>query len=538
MRLTGFIWLVTLIVTNIICISAEAQSPVRGFVVKYESSEYIYIDGGLADGISVGDTIGVYEGDSLVAQIEAVFVSEHSSSCKMIAGRQEGLKGLAAGILSEKKEQVGTPEGEEEQTRPEPEILSEVQEQKEQERTIVKGNAAIQLYAINDNSPANLDLVQPTFRFNLEIRDLYSEGLSLKIKSRTRYTDRTKRYNSNVPDSEWRNRVYEISIGYAGGEQGPGFKLGRIIPGSFSGVGYIDGLLVYDRFSDMFEIGAFTGTQPQWQYADFQTSIQKYGAYVNFTKGDRGKRRFESTLATVAEYHSSTVSREFIYLRNRISGGRIWSVYQSLDLDINRDWRKEKTGSSMELSNLYVSGNVNPFSWLRARLSYDNRKRYWYYEIQSLDKQLFDDRYRQGIKSDLIFRLPRSYFVSLGLGYRGVEGEDKARVSWSANLRKSGFTGLNLSYGLSYTGFSDVFSDGQRYSIKVSRYFRSFNIGLEYGRYSYNYTAFVSKRSSEWIRAESFLNLTRKVYMSLNGQSSAGDDINGYTVLSELGYRF
>jgi len=540
MRFRGLFLLIILNSIIFLGIDVSAQNSVLVYKVKYESAEHIYIDGGIGDGVSVGDTLGIYEGDSLVAEIEVVFASEHSASCKLISGRKNGFTGLTVVSLIHHPEPVEVAENGEKRIRPGFAASPDESRDEESGRIAprVKGRAAVQLYTINDKNPANLDLIQPTLRFDLEIRDLYSERLSLKIKTRTRYTDRTKSYNSRVPDSEWRNKVYQASINYDGPENVYGFRLGRIIPGSFSGVGYIDGLMAYRRLSEPIEIGIFSGTQPEWQYADFQTSLQKYGAYLNIKRGRSRETRLESTAALVAEYHSTTISREYVHFRNRISRSGRWSVYQSLDLDINRGWRKEKTGKSTAVSNLYLSGNLSPLSWLRVRLSYDNRKRYWYYEIQSLDEQLFDDRYRRGIKTDLIFNLPRNYYISFNTGYRNVEGEEDSRYSWSANLRKTRFTGLNFSYAMSYTSFSDVFSEGQRYSFKLSKYIKSSRLGLEYGRYSYDYAVFDSQRSSGWIRLEAFLSLSGKFYASFSGRRAEGDDINGETALTEFGYRF
>ncbi|UCC81272.1 MAG: hypothetical protein JSW64_07930 [Candidatus Zixiibacteriota bacterium] len=518
----------------------RAQTSADRFVVKYESSEHIYIDGGSEDGVAVGDTLQILKADSAVAEIVAVFVSDHSSSCKIISGLESGLRGLSARQKHIKPVIVEISEKEQEVRRPEPEIKTDLQTEKKppEKSSFIRGRAALQLYTYNDRGPADLDVVQPTLRANLEIQNLGNQNLTLKIRTRTRYTDRTRSYNSNVSDSEWRNRIYETSLNYDNGGRGIGFRLGRIIAGSFSGAGYVDGLMGFNRFSETLEVGIFAGTQPAWQYADFQASLQKYGAYINFKKGHRRGIRYESTAALAAEYHSSTVSREFVHLRNRISQNGKWNIYQSLDLDINRDWRKERTGKSVIVSNLLISGSVNPCSWLRVTASYDNRKRYWTYEIQSLDERLFDDRYRRGVKTGLTFSLPHNYMISTDLGFRGIDGEDESRYSWSASLRKSDFTALRLSYGLNYTFFSDIYSEGRRFSANLGRYFRSFSINLEYGFYKYDYNTYITQRSSDWIRIESFFRISRSFYLSANGQRGFGDDLNGDLFLTEFGYRF
>ena len=155
-----------------------------------------------------------------------------------------------------------------------------------------------------------------------------------------------------------------------------------------------------------------------------------------------------------------------------------------------------------------------------------------------MDERLFDDRYRQGIKAGLNFRLPHNYIISTNLSFRGVEGEDESRNSWSASLRKTDFAALRLSYGINYTSFSDTYSDGRRFSASLGRYFRSFNVNLEYGFYKYNYNTYITQKSSDWIRIETFIRIKRNFYLSANGQRGFGDDLNGDLLLTEFGYRF
>lgn len=518
---------------------SRAQDSKNEFRVKYVSAEHVYIGGGSADGVEVGDTLDVYDDGSIVSEIEAVYVAENSSSCKIISGTRKDLDGLRV-VFKHEKVAPAEPVAENEST-PSPDTVipaeTSITESPGREPSIIKGRAALQLYAFNDRSASNLDIMQPTLRLDFQMQNPGND-LSFTVRTRTRYTDRTRSYNSNVSDTEWRNRIYEASVVYNGSGEGLGFRAGRIIAGSFSGVGYIDGLMAFDRLSERFETGVFVGTQPQWQYADIQTTLQKYGAYIDYNRGDRRTVRLESTVALSAEYHMSTVSRELVHVRNRLSGGSKWNIYQSLDLDINRGWKKEKTGSTLALSNMFISGSMRPYRWLRTTLRYDNRKRYWTYDIQSLDQQLFDDRYRRGMRGDVTFSLPMHYSLSAGFGYRGIEGESDSRISWSASMRKTGFTGLNLTYGGRYTAFSDINSKGTRYSFNAGKYFGSSSLNLEYGNYSYDYETFISNRSSSWVRGELFVRLNRKFYFSGSGQRGYGDDIEGDIILTELGYRF
>ncbi len=541
MRFASAVFLLSIIIIIFIPLPINAQNDMPIFKVKYISSEHIYINGGNADGIILGDTLEVYKGDSIYSVIQVEFLSEHSSSCKILAGIGLAKAGLNVRLISFKNETTEPVEPQEDHPPLAVEALSRANIKKDQSKTDpvrIKGRAALQLYVLNDQNSSNLDLIQPTFRFDFHAQNLWGGNYEFKIKSRTRYTDRAKRYNSNVSSSEWRNRMYEVSLNYGVNKNGIGFRMGRVIAGSFSGVGYIDGVMIYDRFSNSLEFGAFAGTQPQWQYGNVQTSLQKYGAYINFKNGHRKNLNFESTMALAAEYHSSDISREFLHFKNRISNGSIWNLYQNLDLDINRGWRKEKSGQAISVSNIFISANVRPHDWLRLGLNFDNRKRYWTYELQTLDEQLFDSRNRRGLRGTLYIKLPRNYNLSSAFGYRAVEKEAESAKSWSANLRKTSFTGLRLFWGARYTVFTGKYNDGSRFAFNAGKYFGASSINMEYGQYSYKYSNSNSDRTSQWANISLFLRTFRQIYFSLDNQLNNGDDLNGYRVITEIGYRF
>ena len=66
--------------------------------VKYLSAEYIYIDGGSAQGLAVGDKLIVRNDSRIIADLEVVFISENSASCKIL--KQEGQIKEGAKVLS------------------------------------------------------------------------------------------------------------------------------------------------------------------------------------------------------------------------------------------------------------------------------------------------------------------------------------------------------------------------------------------------------------------------------------------------------
>ena len=62
-------------------ISAQNESVLS---VKYLSAENVYITGGKLDGINLGDQYAVIRDAKSIADIEVIYVADHSASCKVL----------------------------------------------------------------------------------------------------------------------------------------------------------------------------------------------------------------------------------------------------------------------------------------------------------------------------------------------------------------------------------------------------------------------------------------------------------------------
>jgi hypothetical protein len=527
----------SLLLTVLIFSSASAAE--KRYSIKYISGENVYLDAGTADSLAIGDRLKILTGDSTSAELEIVFVAENSSSCKILSKKippKVGDKAIMNVAVPRQELEASTPPVETSAVAiNEPAIKSSTPVKPKTTR--LDGSVSFQLYKWDDLNSSNLDFTQPGFRFNLKARQLSGSNFSLFARTTSRHNQRTRSYNSDVPKSEWRNRIYQLALVYADDKAPFYFELGRVISNNLSGVGYIDGFLVQKSLSEKFNVGGFGGTQPEWQYSDFQTSIQKYGAYLGYANGDIKKNRLESTLALTGEYHSSIVSREFIYLRNALNLSSRWNFFQSSEIEINRGWRKEKSGKSLAISNLFISGRGRFGKYLSAGLSIDNRKNYWTYELKSLADSLFDDILRRGLRADLSIKPGKGYFISPNFGYNKRSSDGKATISYGISLNKSNFIASSQYANLQFSGFTGPFTDGYNYSFRLGRYFRSNMISLGYGAYIYQFNSGGS-RNNQWVQANGQFDLVSSIFVSATYQYDTGDDTKGHRIYGELGYRF
>lgn len=527
-------------------LNVVAQTDGGAFRVKYVTAENVYLDGGRAKGLEVGDKLYVVRNRTdVIAQLEVIYVAEYSASCKVLNSRQTIAAGDVAALVEAKQPQSSeaveeseagkTPDIEKaaEAVEPLPKVASSTSP------TRISGRVSLQFFHLDDRTENNLDFTRPAFRLNLRAQRLWGREFTLRIRTRSLYNIRTRPYSARVPREEWRNRVYELSFSYEDRRSALNYKFGRIISNYISGVGYIDGGQVQYNFSPSLRIGVFGGTQPDLQNSKFQTTVKKYGAYFNATSGSYQNQYFETTIAGAALYHASTVSREFLYFQNNYSYFSRLMIYQSMEVDINRQWRKEKTGESLTLSNFFISGRYRFSRAISAGLTYDNRKNYWTYEIISVADSLFDDALRTGLRGNLSLRLPGSIFVFANGGYRNRESDNKATVSYAGGINKSNLLLRGFFVNLNYAAFSGPFTDGQNGSLTMGQSFSNgFRMAVDYGIYAYTISSIAETRNSRWARLNMDLYLFRHIFFVGQYEYDWGDDLQGQRFLIELGYRF
>lgn len=524
----------------------QAQDgPVR---VKYLSAQNVYLDAGRQRGLREGQKLIVQRDGRTIAELVVRFVADHSASCERVSGTTV-LKVGDRVLLPDGTPINGKGEAAAGAVADSAGIDSAATERPSRQRTTVRrsrsrgdhvsGSASVQFYRLDDRTDANLDFSQPTMRLNLRVRELWNRPYTLRIRTRSRYNVRSRAYSDRVPKTEWRNRLYELSLNYEPGYSRFLYRVGRLVSNELTGVGYLDGIQLQSRIGGGVAAGVLAGTQPDWRNSAFQTTIQKYAGYVSLEAGERGGQHFEATAAGVGEYNSGTVSREFMYVQTRFNAGRKLYLYQSAEMDINRDWRKEKSGSGTSLTSWLVTGRYQVTDALAVGLSFDNRQNYWTYEIRSLADSLFDDALRLGLRGNVSLRLPGQFSLYGNTGYRKRDGDPDPTWSYAGGMRKGNFLRRGLAVGGNLAGFSSAFTEGLNAAVSIGQYFRAGQrVDIGYGRYEYRLKSTGLTRRSQWARLNLFVPVLRRWFLSGQYEYDWGDDLEGNRYLVELGYRF
>ncbi len=517
---------------------AAAQEKERIISVTYISSENIYLDGGRAAGINVGDTLALWRDRQKIAEIQVIYTAEQTAAAKLLTsiknpqtGDQAELRKSpvrSAGVQAPAPiTQAGAPSTLTAEASPKPAVR-------------ISGSVGLQWYQFRDQSTYKHDFSQPSLRFNFKAQNLWNRAYSLRIRLRSNYNRRTQNYSSVPGQREWRNRIYEIAFSYENPQAPVNFRAGRIISNTFSGVGYIDGALLQYNFAGFYHLGIFAGSQPQWQYSDFQTVRQKYGLYTNYRKGESAAgSRLEATLALVGEYHYRTISREYVYLQSSYASGQHFSIYQNAEIEVNRYWRQEKTGRKINLSSLLLSANLNITGYLSAGLSYDHYQNYYTYEQRSVADSLFDSAARQGLRSTVYWRIIPNLRFTASAGFRLRENDSGSTYSWSGQLIRSNLVLRGLMISARLAGYSNLYTRGYNPSLQIGQNFnRGHAVNVEYGHYFYMLDLNDTHHTNHWIRSTLQFVLPWHLYLYSQYEYDWGDDRQGQILSAELGYHF
>ena len=534
--MTSWIALVVIVSTG------ASGAPARDtFTVTYLSAEHVYLDGGKADGLTAPARLRITGRDGSTTVLEVVYAAEHSSSCTIVGAPGRIAAGDKAVLIAGTAAPAVPPDTAAVPPVPDSTVVwtRKPRETTRTPSTLVNGGISLVVNDWNDNSDANLDFIQTTGRVALTARRLWGKELSFTLRARIQHDRRSQAFGEGVGEDDWDNRVWELSAGY-GNPSGPVNVLaGRILPRRLGAAGYVDGLLGEWRFSEKFGGGIFGGTDPEWLYADQNLSLAKGGGYIFYVTGAPDAFRLEQIVGAVGEYHGGEVSREFVVLQGHTGEGRRWGLDHLAEVDVNTGWRKEKSGSTIDLSNLFVNGWMRIGNRTRVSLSYDNRTNVWTYENKSVVDSLFDTRLRQGARVQLEISPGSQLWTTAAFGYRKQSGDSDPTYSYSGVLRKNNVLAPGSSAGIQVGGFQGPFEHGYNYSVRATQYFSAGpSVEVAYGGYAYSAASGAADRHSMSIEVSGRADFGRSYFTGATVEYAWGDAIAGVRGILELGYRF
>ncbi len=203
--------------------------------------------------------------------------------------------------------------------------------------------------------------------------------------------------------------------------------VGRLILRETRGMGYLDGAYVKYDLSNKLKIGAVGGIEPDLENTRIQSDVTKAGAFVAFEQRLNDAQSLQATASLAGRYLEGEVSREFFYQQLSFIHSSKLRLFESTEINLNRDWLKDAEGSTVTLASILFDARYSFSRAFALSLGYDNRQPYYTAETRSIPDSIFNSAQQQGYRAGVESRFGESYSADAGIGIR--DGDDQAITS-------------------------------------------------------------------------------------------------------------
>ncbi len=505
--------------------------------VRYLSAEHVYLDAGGSAGLTVGMNAQAVRDGQAVAELEVVFAAEHSASCKMVSSVGEIRPGdtvvfevagtaapppAEAALVSRQRTRAGFEQSSSSTPHAGPSV---------------SGTIAMQWDHAEETADRGLENDLYSLPFRVRVTRLGNQ-MEFRARGSVRRIERSGYYPS-TPAREWRNRIQEVALVRDGRDLNWHFAVGRVGGRFTAAAGPFDGLSFNGRIGAGIRLGAFGGFAPEWGDLGFGTDDHLAGVSFHLNHRSAGGGMIDMTVAGMGRYRKGEISREYVTMTTIWNPVRRLSVLQAAELDINRGWRKDAAGSSLDISSLALTGRYKIIRGVDVNLGYDDRVPVRTWETKSLPDSLFTEAGRIGWRAGMNLRTSSG----IGLGLSGTMRDDnrtnETSTSWNVRAYAPNWPVRRLSLDASVRGFEGPYLTGWAPMLggTVTTAGRT-RIRLEGGYYGYSGTAGDEQRTNTWVKGGVTQDFSTHWSIGGDYRRDWGDDIAGQRWFLELRYRF
>jgi hypothetical protein len=516
------------------------------FPVSYRSASTVYIAAGSADSLAVGERLSVKAKSELVGEIEILYLSEHSSSCRILR-ESRPIRVGDVGVITRAADHASKSAPEERvsntvaQARPAAAPPTSTTGTPSRTAPIpwarTRGSVNLGLSRSWDRTERHYDFEERHARLDFTAWEIGGHPLQFTARARSRQDLRPQTLGFEaLPRDERRDRLYEVGLRYEPRKGRAVIEAGRLgVP--LLGIGYLDGAALEFRALKSLRVGGFFGKRAEIDRITGFASGNKYGAYLRlFNGGSSWPGVFDLNFFGVREFAGASVSREYVGAQSRFAR-KSFLFSQWTEVDLLRDWRKPADGRASQVSNLSASVTYRPKPSSSLGLSYDQRRNYRTAETRSVPEILFDTYVHQGLRANFDVARANGFGGSIFGGARMRDQQADQAYSAGAGLRHPSLTGARLSASLDGYFFTNESTSGLQGNARLGRVRPNLMTDLTFGIAAYSLKE-GARRRNEWFRVSAHKTFGRALWIHAEGQYDRGDDVKGPRASFEIGYRF
>jgi hypothetical protein len=520
--------------------AAAAQTSTRPdqMAVTYRSATAVYVSGGRAAGIAVGDRLNVVSSGKTVAELEVLFLAEHSASCRVLAETGTVKPGDRVTRVGAPRAPAPTSAAPSPSPSAAPATAAPLPAggYRDQRRSNgygrVTGGLSLAYGGTFDASEANRDTTEVGVRYDVAARDIGGQPLEVHVRGTNRQIDRTGTRGIILTGKDTRDRLYEASLAWAPLNGRVSATGGRIGAHPFVSIGYLDGVLAEVRPTRNVQLGAFAGNTI---VIGGPTGGTKAGGFLRIAPRET-RLHYEVVAAGVQENADDDVSREYLGLQGQLRSGGVW-FYQRAEIDLNRGWRLDRAGTSTQLTDArsLLSWRMSPtrsFSF-----SYERRRNFWYAGNRGLPVESFDDRALQTFRADVDLARANTAGIWAGGSVRLRDGDELTVYDVHGGFRTPRF--LSMRTSIEGTLYRTEYNLGVQATARIGRDLKGgHRIDASYNFNGYDMRGPEGQLQSQWIRLSGYGQISKGAYGRADLEYGIGNDFDGMRALLEAGYRF
>jgi hypothetical protein len=333
------------------------------------------------------------------------------------------------------------------------------------------------------------------------------------------------------------NRTYHLGLYYQNPDSVITMGIGRLYLPYAPSLSTIDGAYLGRRFSTRLTVGVFGGSTPDptsWSYAPNQNIA---GTFVNYAKGDFDHLRLDDTFGLAMTSIGWHIAREFAFAENTISAGRIFSVYNSLQIDQARTALGGATYGT-GLTQSFSSARFQPISLLTLDLNHNYLRSLPTFDPVLISTGLLDQYLFQGLSGGVRVDLPYRIAITTDVGRSKTSTDTASAWNQMYGLTFGEIRNTGLQLDLRYTKFNSSFGQGQYEFVSLSRSIADrFRVQIQGGTQHLT-SAFSTNSSSKFITSTLDWTIGPRYFFEGLFSWNMGSTMNYQQTNFTFGYRF
>jgi len=342
------------------------------------------------------------------------------------------------------------------------------------------------------------------------------------------------------------NRTYHLYTTYDNPNSSLVAGFGRMYLPWAPSLDTIDGGYLGSKLKRGVTAGVFLGSTPDPTSYSYAPNREMGGAFVNFEGGSYDNFRYTSTSGGGLKMLKWSPNRPFLFLENGIFYKRVFSIYQSAQVDSQPGYDYQtpegttahQAGTGFGVGRSFTTIRVQPHA--RVEFSFNHT---YFRDLPTFDPSLIQtgllDKYlMQGFSAGTRVEVYKHIWLSADLGLSNRTGDKNNSLNQMFGITFGRLPWINMHADARYSRFNGSFGSGSYEAVSVSKNLgETLQLQILAGQQHFASTL-TSASVSRFVNGTIETALGEHYFMQAGGTINRGNQMNYDQWLFTFGYRF